>query len=83
MTTQLSTFDTLDYANKLKATGLTTTQAETLAQLQKDFFQLLVSFFATKQDLKDLENRIIIKIGGLMVILVSVLATLITVLHVY
>lgn len=87
MINQLNSFDTLDHANRLKTAGFPAAQAKVLAQMQKDFFQLLVNIFATKQDLEHkmvaLEHRLLIKLGGMMAIGLASLATLITILHVY
>lgn len=101
------TFDTLAYANKLKAAGFENNQAETLARAQAELLSsLAVDQLATKQDVRHLENkmenkikdletkfdkletkvdsletRIIVKMGGMMIIAISILATLITILH--
>ena len=50
------TFDTLSYANKLKAAGFEPKQAEAQAQAQAELLSALVdNHLATKEDLKNLE----------------------------
>lgn len=79
-----ATFDTLTYAKKLKAAGFTEQQAEA----QADALRAVVDEnLATKQDLKELEatlrheikhmeSRITIRLGGLIVAATTVLAVL-------
>lgn len=57
-------FDTLQYANKLKAAGVPEKQAEVHAEAMAE---LIDNRLATKQDLKELELNMIIKLGSLMV----------------
>lgn len=47
--------DTLKYSKKLEAAGFSRQQAEVQIEMMNDFTQ---NSFATKQDLKDLEQRI-------------------------
>jgi len=85
------TFDTLKYANRLKAAGADSRIAEALAEV----FELNLKEVATREDLKQmeerlnekmdtrfiqLEQRMIIKLGGLMVIAIGVVATLVKIL---
>ena len=77
-------FDTLQYANKLKAAGVSEKQAEVHAEAMAG---LVDSRLATKQDLKELELctkqklkelelNMIIKLGGIMVGGMSMLVVL-------
>ena len=63
-------FDTLKYANRLKAVGVPDKQAETQAELQAetiiqqtdaiyDFGNAIIKNLATKQDVKELKNELI------------------------
>jgi hypothetical protein len=63
------TFDSLSYARRLKASGFTEQQAETLADATRDIFvQDFTSSFATKADLAALEQRLTARIGGMLVV---------------
>lgn len=66
-------FDTLAYAKKLKEAGFTEQQAEAQAEALR---AVVDTNLATKQDLKELESRITIRLGGLIVAGVGVLAVL-------
>ena len=61
-------FDTLRYANKLKAAGVPDKQAEVQAET---LAEIIDERLATKQDLKlglkELELRLTVKLGGLVV----------------
>ena len=85
------TFDTLTFANKLKSAGVVPVHAEALAEL----FEINLKEVATKEDIKhlgerlcerfdgkfiQLEQRMTIKSGALMVIAVSSVATLVKLL---
>lgn len=82
------TFDTLKYANRLKAAGAESRIAETEAEALAEVFELNLKEVATRDDLKQmkerlnekmdarffqLEQRMIIKLGGLMVIAIGAL----------
>ncbi len=85
------TFDTLKYANRLKAAG-----AESrIAEAEAEVFELNLKEVATREDLKQmeerlnerldarllqLEQRMIIKLGGLMVVAIGAVATLVKIL---
>jgi hypothetical protein len=56
-------FDTLRYANKLKAAGVPEKQAEVQAEALAD---IVDERLVTKQDLRELELRMIVKLGGVM-----------------
>lgn len=82
------TFDTLKFANKLKTAGVVPEHAEAEAEALADIFEINIKEVATKEDIKHLEERIdskfiqleqrmTIKLGALMVIAVSAVATLV------
>jgi hypothetical protein len=82
------TFDTHSFVKKLKAVGFTEEQAEVFASEQA---RLIEDNLATKKDLVELENnlqrdlreleyRIIIKLGRLMAASTAVVATLVKLL---
>ena len=89
------TFDTLKYANRLKAAGAESRIAEAEAEALAEVFELNLKEVATRDDLKQmeerlnekmdarflqLEQRMIIKLGGLMVIAIVTVATLVKIL---
>ena len=89
------TFDTLKFANKLKAAGVLPEHAEAEAEALADIFEANLKEVATKEDIKHLEERLCerfdgkfiqleqrmtIKLGALMVIAVSAVATLVKLL---
>ncbi|MEI6067745.1 MAG: DUF1640 domain-containing protein [Methylococcaceae bacterium] len=85
------TFDTLKFANKLKSAGVVPEHAEAEAEALADIFEINLKEVATKEDIKHLEERIdskfiqleqrmTIKLGALMVIAVSAVATLVKLL---
>jgi 2-phosphoglycerate kinase len=96
------TFDTLKYANRLKAAGAESRIAEAEAEALAEVFELNLKEIATRDDLKQmeerliekmddrfsqldarflqLEQRMIIKLGGLMVVAISAVATLVKIL---
>ena len=71
------TFDTLAYAKRLKAAGFNEDQAEALAEAQAE---LVDERLVTKQDLKELEYRLVIRLGTMLVVAVSIVATLVKLL---
>lgn len=66
-------FDTLQYAKKLKAAGVPEKQAEVHAEAMAE---LVDNKLATKQDLKELELRMTIKFGSIVVSSMSLLVVL-------
>ncbi|GFO77305.1 hypothetical protein BPLS_P5684 [Bathymodiolus platifrons methanotrophic gill symbiont] len=70
-------FDTLAYAKKLKAAGFTEQQAEVQAEAMAE---LVNEQLATKRDLKELEMRLVLRLGGIMVAGIAVIATLVKIL---
>jgi len=67
-------FDTLQYSKKLKEAGFTEQQAEVQAEAIRE---LIDEKLSTKADLKMLEYRLLIKLGGLMTVGIMILAALI------
>jgi hypothetical protein len=89
------TFDTLKYANTLKAAGIAPEQAEAQAVALSDILEVNLKELATKGDLVNLEQRMdarfkseliqleqrmTIKLGGMMVAAVALVAALVKVL---
>ena len=52
------TFDTLKYANRLKAAGAESRIAETEAEALAEVFELNLKEVATRDDLKQMEERL-------------------------
>jgi len=78
------TFDTLAYAKKLKAAGFTDQQAEVQAQA---FAEIIEERLATKQDIellrrdmKELEMRLTLRLGGMMAASIAIVAALVKLL---
>jgi hypothetical protein len=76
-----TTFDTLMQSKKLQDKGFTAEQAEATVEMLKE---VIDTQLATKQDINDLrrdmrelEYRIISRIGGMIVIAVGILAAII------
>lgn len=77
-------FDTLAYAKKLIAAGFTEQQAEGQAEA---IAELIDNNLATKRDieeikieLKNLENKIIVKVGGMMAASIAIVTALVKLL---
>jgi hypothetical protein len=75
------TFDTHAYIKKLKAVGVPEEQAEVQAQAIAD---LVTDRLVTKDDLerglKELEYRLVIRLGSMIVVAIGVIATLVKLL---
>ena len=65
-----TTFDTLEYVKTLTNAGFTQEQAEAQARAMVNITD---NTLATKQDIKDLKNELIIKLGGMLVVSVGVI----------
>ena len=63
-------FDTLAYAKKMKAVGFTEEQAEVQAEAISD---LINDQLTTKQDLHELELRLTVKVGAMLIALAMIL----------
>jgi hypothetical protein len=89
------TFDTLKFANKLKAVGVPSAHAEAEAEALAEVFDVNLREIATHEDMKrleeklserlttglaQLEQRMTIKLGTLMVIAVGATASLVKLL---
>ncbi|MBF0107843.1 MAG: DUF1640 domain-containing protein [Magnetococcales bacterium] len=77
-------FDTLAYAKKLKAVGFTEDQAEVQAEAM---VELIEERLATKldienvrRDMKEMELRLVIRLGGMQAATVAVVAALVKLL---
>lgn len=70
-------FDTHAYVKKLKAVGFTEQQAEVHAET---FTEIIENRIATKHDLKELEMRLTIRLGGIVAVGIAVVATLVKLL---
>lgn len=70
-------FDTHAFVKELTAAGMPEAQAEILARQQA---KLINEELATKRDLKELELRLTIRLGSMMVIAVGVVAALVKLL---
>ncbi len=72
------TFDTHKFIRTLKAAGIPENQAEAIAEAFKEAH--LEAELATKTDLRELEYRLIIKLGAMMMAAIAVVATLVKLL---
>lgn len=70
-------FDTLAYANKLKQVSVPDRQAEVQAEAMAE---LVEERLATKRDLSELEYRLTVRLGSMLVVIVSILAALVKLL---
>lgn len=70
-------FDTLAFAKRLAAAGMQSRQAQALAEALND---IVFDTLATKNDLKELEHRLTVRMGamitGSMALTVAILGTL-------
>lgn len=70
-------FDTLEFAQELIQSGMPEKQAQTLARSQA---KLIQEQLATKQDLRELEYRLTLRLGSMMVVAIGIVATLVKIL---
>jgi hypothetical protein len=70
-------FDTLLFSKKLREAGFTQQQAEVQAEA---IAQLIEDQIATKRDLREMENRIILKVGAMIAASIAVTSTLVKLL---
>ncbi len=73
-------FDTLKYAKRLKAAGMDPLLAEEQAAAMAEVLEINLQNLATKSDLLLLEQRMVIKLGALMVISIGALTGLLKLL---
>ena len=79
----ITTFDTLVFANKLKKAGVNAEQAEAQAEAISDVMVTMIEDkLATKQNIKELESRLTMRIGTITAAGVALLSTLLVVLHI-
>ncbi len=74
------TFDTLDFTRKLREAGLDEKQAEAVVRVVADAQDGLVTREHFDRRLEALEYRMTIKLGGLMIAAVGIVATLVKLL---
>ncbi|MDX2001589.1 MAG: hypothetical protein SFW35_04110 [Chitinophagales bacterium] len=67
-------FDTLEYAKKLKAAGFTEAQAEVQAEALAELFEHQI---ATKRDLRELEYRLLIRLGAMLSVAIGLVAAIV------
>ena len=70
-------FDTLVYARRLKGAGVSDEQAEVQAEA---LAAVVTDVVATKQDLRELEYRLTIRLGTMMTVAVGAMAALVKLL---
>lgn len=66
-------FNAIEYVGKLREAGVPDEQAEAQVSILHDIVE---SNLATKRDLKELELRMTIKLGGLMVVCIGIVVAL-------
>jgi 2-phosphoglycerate kinase len=75
------TFDTLKFANTLKAAGVSSAQAEAEATAISEILEVNLKDLVTKEDLhrelQQLEQRMIIKLGSLLVLALGVFTAIV------
>jgi hypothetical protein len=73
-------FDTLSYAKKLKSAGFTDAQAEIQAEALAEIIEQRLAtkqdVLELKRDLKEMEQRIIIKLGAMVAASIAITVTL-------
>jgi len=72
------TFDTHKFIRRLREAGISEEQAEAIAEAFREAH--LEAEVATKSDLRELEYRLIIKLGTMMVLAIGIVATLVKLL---
>ena len=75
-----TTFDTLVYAKRLREAGVPEPQAEAQAAALADALRQSAGELATKADLRELELRLTIKLGAMLVVAIGAVATLVKLL---
>ncbi len=75
-----TTFDTLAYAKRLREAGVPEPQAEAQAAALADALRQSAGELATKADLRELELRLTIKLGAMLVVAIGAVATLVKLL---
>jgi len=75
-----TTFDTLAYAKRLREAGVPEPQAEAQSAALADALRQNAGELATKADLRELELRLTIKLGAMLVVAIGAVATLVKLL---
>lgn len=77
-----TTFDTLKFVDRLKASGIREEQARALAQAQRDAFAetIQISKLATKKDIERAKSDIIKWVAGLLIAQAALTAALVKLL---
>ena len=73
------TFDTLKFVTRLKESGLSESQAIAITEAFRDAH--IEAEVATKADLREMEQRLIIKLGTMLVVTVGLVATVVKLVH--
>ena len=77
-------FDTLKYSKRLKEAGVPDKQAEAEAEALAEVLEVNLKDLATKEDLRrdlrELEQRMVIKLGGMIMASIAIVATLVKLL---
>ena len=71
-------FDTHKFIRRLRESGISEEQAEAIAEAFRE--ANLEAEIATKTDLRELEYRLIIKLGTMIVVAIGIVATLVKLL---
>ncbi len=75
------TFDTYENVKKLKAAGFTEAQAEVQTRIVAELVnEQLVTRNYLDERLKELEYRLVLRLGGMVVVAIGVMATLVKLL---
>jgi 2-phosphoglycerate kinase len=78
------TFDTLKFANTLKAAGVPPAQAEAeataISEILEVNFKSLVTKDDMRQEMQNMEQRLIIKLGAMMAFSIGIVAVLVKLL---
>lgn len=72
------TFDTHKFIRRLRDSGMSEQQAEAIADAFREAH--LEAEVATKNDLRELEYRLVIKLGAMIVVAIGAIATLVKLL---
>lgn len=71
------TIDTLQFSKRMQKAGLQKEVADELAEAIKEVQSESINDLATKQDLKSLENDILLKVGKMIYVSTGVIVTII------
>ncbi|MEO5346625.1 MAG: CCDC90 family protein [Magnetococcus sp. YQC-9] len=69
-------FDTLKFVRRLREAGVDERQAEALSDAFKEVQDAQLALLATKADLRDLEYRLAVRLGGILIAGFVVLAVI-------